>query len=208
MKALLGLMLDVRSFEAKNWGLEFDHQYMNRFELARSLKNDVRVCSMFNKMVFDPSLHEIIINIFTSKSLSCSIHANFGHDPSLAQFFSCSIATFKSNTLKTKKLTLECCSEEKVLDKVRKRWIPYFQVPNISDDLLIFHYVSLPVALCSAPLFAALQNFSWASIFHSLQCATSMEFLYSNQANSLHHKPGNKMRMQIMEQMNKKIMDN
>ena len=49
MKALLGLMFDVRSLETKNWGFEFDHQYMNTFELVRSLKNDVWVwCSTHN----------------------------------------------------------------------------------------------------------------------------------------------------------------
>ena len=49
-------MFDFRSFEAKNRMFEFDHQYMNTFEFVRCLKNDVRVRSMFYKMVFDPSL--------------------------------------------------------------------------------------------------------------------------------------------------------
>ena len=56
MKALLGSKFDVRSFEAKNRVFEFDHQQMNTFEFVRCLKNDVRVRSMFDKMVLDPSL--------------------------------------------------------------------------------------------------------------------------------------------------------
>ena len=43
-------------FEAKNRVFEFDHQQMNLFEFVRCSKNDVRVRSMFDKMVFDPSL--------------------------------------------------------------------------------------------------------------------------------------------------------
>ena len=56
VKALLGSKFDVRSFEAKNRVFEFDHQQMNTFEFVRCSKNDVRVRSMFDKMVFDPSL--------------------------------------------------------------------------------------------------------------------------------------------------------
>ena len=56
VKALLGSMFDVRSFEAKKRVFEFDHQQMNTFEFVRCSKNDVRVRSMFDKMVFDPSL--------------------------------------------------------------------------------------------------------------------------------------------------------
>ena len=56
MKALLGSKFDVRSFEAKNWVFEFNHQQMNTFEFVRCSKTDVRVRSMFDKMVFDPSL--------------------------------------------------------------------------------------------------------------------------------------------------------
>ena len=56
VKALLGSKFDVRSFEAKNRVFEFDHQQMNMFEFVRCSKNDVRVRSMFDKMVFDPSL--------------------------------------------------------------------------------------------------------------------------------------------------------
>ena len=55
-KALLGSMFDIRSFESKNRVFEFDHQYMNMFEFVRCSKNDVQVRSMFDKMVFDPSL--------------------------------------------------------------------------------------------------------------------------------------------------------
>ena len=56
VKALLGSKFDVRSFEAKNRVFEFDHQQMNTFEFVRCSKNDVRVRSMFDEMVFDPSL--------------------------------------------------------------------------------------------------------------------------------------------------------
>ena len=50
-------MFDVCSFEAKIQVFEFDHQYyMKTFEFVRCLKNDVQVSSMFDKMVFDPSL--------------------------------------------------------------------------------------------------------------------------------------------------------
>ena len=56
VKALLGSKFDVRSFEAKNRVFEFDHQQMNTFKFVRCSKNDVRVRSMFDKMVFDPSL--------------------------------------------------------------------------------------------------------------------------------------------------------
>ena len=56
VKALLSSKFDVRSFEAKNWVFEFDHQQMNTFEFVRCSKKDVRVRSMFDKMVFDPSL--------------------------------------------------------------------------------------------------------------------------------------------------------
>ena len=56
VKALLGSKFDVRSFEAKNRVFEFDYQQMNTFEFVRCSKNDVRVRSMFDKLVFDPSL--------------------------------------------------------------------------------------------------------------------------------------------------------
>ena len=56
VKALLGSKFDVLSFEAKNRVFEFDRQQMNTFEFVRCSKNDVRVRSMFEKMVFDPSL--------------------------------------------------------------------------------------------------------------------------------------------------------
>ena len=49
-------MFDVCSFEAKNVVFEFDHQQMNTFECVRCSKNDVRVRSLFDKMVFDSSL--------------------------------------------------------------------------------------------------------------------------------------------------------
>ena len=56
VKTVLGSKFDVRSFEAKNRVFEFDHQQMNMFEFVRCSKNDVRVRSMFDKMVFDTSL--------------------------------------------------------------------------------------------------------------------------------------------------------
>ena len=59
VKALLGSKFDVRSFEAKNRVFEFDHQQMNMFEFVRCSKNDVQVRSMFDKMVFDPSLTDV-----------------------------------------------------------------------------------------------------------------------------------------------------
>ena len=55
-EGLLGSLFDVRSFKAKNKVFEFDHQQTNMFEFVRCSKNDVRVRSMFHKMVFDPSL--------------------------------------------------------------------------------------------------------------------------------------------------------
>ena len=55
-KGLLGSMFDVHSFKAKIKVFEFDHQQMNTFEFVRCSKNDVRVCSMFDRIVFDPSL--------------------------------------------------------------------------------------------------------------------------------------------------------
>ena len=58
VKTVLGSKFDVRSFEAKNRVFEFDHQQMNMFEFVRCSKNDVRVRSMFDKMVFDPSLEK------------------------------------------------------------------------------------------------------------------------------------------------------
>ena len=59
VKALLGSKFDVRSFEAKNRMFVFDRQQMNTFEFVRCSKNDVPVQSMFEKMVFDPSLLNI-----------------------------------------------------------------------------------------------------------------------------------------------------
>ena len=50
----------VKSFEAKNRLFEFVYQKMN---IVRCSKNDVRVCSMFDKMVFDPSLRFIKSNL-------------------------------------------------------------------------------------------------------------------------------------------------
>ena len=49
-------MFEVRSFEAKNRVFEFNEKNMNMFEFVQCSKNDVRVRSMFDKMMFDPSL--------------------------------------------------------------------------------------------------------------------------------------------------------
>ena len=54
-------MFNIRSFEAINKVFEFDHQQMNTFEFVRCSKNDVRVRSMFDKMVFDPSLLFLVV---------------------------------------------------------------------------------------------------------------------------------------------------
>ena len=56
-------------FKAKNRVFEFDHQQMNMFEFVRCSKNDVRVRSMFNKMVFDPSLQVRAVRAFLQSSL-------------------------------------------------------------------------------------------------------------------------------------------
>ena len=40
----------------KNRVFEFNEKKMNMFEFVQCSKNDVRVRSMFDKMVFDPSL--------------------------------------------------------------------------------------------------------------------------------------------------------
>ena len=56
VKTVLGSKFDVRSFEAKNRVFEFYYQQMNTFEFVRCSKNDVQVRSMFDKIVFDPSL--------------------------------------------------------------------------------------------------------------------------------------------------------
>ena len=70
VKTLIGSKFDVRSFEAKNRVFEFDHQQMNMFKFVRCLKNDVRVRSMFDKMVFDPSLVFKRYYVFASWSSS------------------------------------------------------------------------------------------------------------------------------------------
>ena len=51
VRALLGSMLYVCMFKAKNRVLQLDHQ-----QFVRRSKNDASVRSMFDKMVFDPSL--------------------------------------------------------------------------------------------------------------------------------------------------------
>ena len=58
LKALLGSKFDVRSFifKAKNRVFKFDHQQIDTFKFVQCSKNYVRVPSMFEKMVFDPSL--------------------------------------------------------------------------------------------------------------------------------------------------------
>ena len=67
VKTLLGSKFDLRSFKAKNRVFQFDHQQMNMFEFVRCSKNDVRVRSMFDKMVFDTSLNNGLISGFTSR---------------------------------------------------------------------------------------------------------------------------------------------
>ena len=59
-------MFEVHAFEAKNRVFEFDSE----FEFVRCSKNDVRVRSIFDKTVFDPSLVKngyiwLVIPIFT-----------------------------------------------------------------------------------------------------------------------------------------------
>ena len=44
---------------AKNRVFEFDYHKMNMFEFVRCSKNNVRVCSIFDKMVYDPSSFEV-----------------------------------------------------------------------------------------------------------------------------------------------------
>ena len=59
VKTLIDSKFDVGSFKAKNRVSEFNHQQMNMFKFVRCSKNDVRVRSMFEKTVFDPSLNFI-----------------------------------------------------------------------------------------------------------------------------------------------------
>ena len=73
VKALLGSKFDVRSFEAKNRVFEFVHQQMNTFEFVRCSKNDVPVRSMFDKMVFDPSLLFSVIYFWIEVNFSVKI---------------------------------------------------------------------------------------------------------------------------------------
>ena len=52
---------------------ELDPWYMNTFELVQCLKNNVRDCSMFDEMVFDPSLNKTYIRLYfelTMKTLN------------------------------------------------------------------------------------------------------------------------------------------
>ena len=53
-KIMFDITFDVRSFEAKNRVFDYDHQYMNTFQFIQCSKNDVQICSMFKKSVFDP----------------------------------------------------------------------------------------------------------------------------------------------------------
>ena len=48
-----GSMFDFQLFEGKIQVFEFEYQLINMFEFVRFYKNDVRVCSMFAKMMFD-----------------------------------------------------------------------------------------------------------------------------------------------------------
>ena len=65
MEALLGSKFDVRSFKAKNRVFKFDYQKMNKFKSVQCSKNDVQVRSIFDKMLFDPSL---VANIEIAKN--------------------------------------------------------------------------------------------------------------------------------------------
>ena len=56
VKALLDLIFDFRSFEAKNRVFEFDRQQMNTFEFFQCSISDVQVRLMFYEMVFTTSL--------------------------------------------------------------------------------------------------------------------------------------------------------
>ena len=49
-------MFDVCYNEAKNRVLQFDFQKMNMFKSVQCSKKDVQMHSMFDKMMFDPSL--------------------------------------------------------------------------------------------------------------------------------------------------------
>ena len=59
-------MFDVCLLEAKNRLFEFDHQQMNTFKFVRCSKYDVRVCSIFDEMVYDPSLLIFLKQIMSS----------------------------------------------------------------------------------------------------------------------------------------------
>ena len=72
VKTVLGSKFDVRSLEAKNRVFEFDHQQMNMFKFVQCSKNNVR--SMFDKMVFDPSLAAVYSRGETSYSSAQSSH--------------------------------------------------------------------------------------------------------------------------------------
>ena len=54
VKDVLCSMFDVCMFGAKIRLLEFDYQEMNSFEFSQRSNNNVQVCSMFDKIVFDP----------------------------------------------------------------------------------------------------------------------------------------------------------
>ena len=71
-------MFDVRSFEAKVRVFEFDYQEINTFKFVRCSKNDVRVRSMFDKMVFDPSLQKFkMIFLFSRLKKICIFRAEY-----------------------------------------------------------------------------------------------------------------------------------
>ena len=56
VKAFRLRFFDVCLFEAKIQVFQFDHQQINKFEFVGYSKNYVRASSMFDRMVFDPSL--------------------------------------------------------------------------------------------------------------------------------------------------------
>ena len=58
-------------FDSKSRMFEFNFQKLKTLEFVRCWKNDVRVCSMFHKMVFDPSLFLLFGNFCFNSSI-CS----------------------------------------------------------------------------------------------------------------------------------------
>ena len=62
-------MFNVHLSEAKKRVFEFDRQDLNTFEFVLRSKNDVQVCSMFNKMVFELTNNNWILFFFITESI-------------------------------------------------------------------------------------------------------------------------------------------